>query len=95
MKKNDILLAVNYYSDMYYFLQVVKATEKTVTVRRIYANKGTGTPCVGKFNEMDEPMNKRVSNGKIRLGDWTSATIWDGKPLNNVHPMWGKNYNLY
>lgn len=95
MKTNDILLAVNYYSNMYYFLQVVKATEKTVTVRRIISNKREGTPCVNEFDDEREPMTKRVNDGKIRLGDWTSAKKWDGKPLDEWSPMWGKNYNLY
>lgn len=95
MKKNDILLAVDYYSDMYYFLQVVKATDKTVTVRRINSNKAKGIPCPNEWNEWDgEPMNKRVSNGKIRLGSWTTAEPWDGKPLHNVGAF-GVNQNLY
>lgn len=95
MKANDILLACNVYSNMYYFLQVTKATDKTVTVRRIYANCSKGTPLVGMFREDEKPMTKRVRDGKIRLGDWSSAELWDGQPLQEKHPMWGINYNLY
>lgn len=95
MKTNDILLACNVFSDMYHFLQVVKATDKTVTVRRIYANKREGTPMVDMFVDDVEPMTKRVKDGRIRLSDWTSAEVWDGQPLCNEHPVWGLNYNLY
>ena len=97
MKANDILLAHNCYSNYYYFLQVVKATEKTVTVRRINANRRNGTPIPNDFGDYYESpeQRRRVDNGKIRLGDWTSAKVWDGKPLNEVHPVWGTNYNLY
>lgn len=94
MKTNDILLAYNFYSNYYYFLQVVKATDKTVTVRRIRANQRKGTPCPNEFHD-ERPMNKRVKNGRISLSDWTSARVWDGQPLHEEHPMWGTNYNLY
>lgn len=95
MKPNDILLAENVYSDMVYFLQVVKATKATVTVREIYACKSTGLPLVGEFKEYHEPMTKKVNDGRIRLSTWASARLWDGKPVHNEHPMWGLNYNLY
>ena len=95
MKVNDILLAENVYSDMVYFLQVVKATKATVTVREIHACKRTGLPMAGKFKDYREPITKRVNDGRIRLGGWTSAELWDGKPVHNEHPMWGLNYNLY
>lgn len=95
MKLNDVLLAVDYYSDMYYFLQVTKVTAKTVTARRIYASRRTGTPLVGEFNEDHEPMTKKVNDGRIRLSTWASARLWDGKPVHNEHPIFGVNYNLY
>lgn len=95
MRPNDILLAENVYSDMVYFLQVIKATKATVTVREIYACRSTGLPMVGEFKEYHEPMTKRVNDGRIRLGDWTLAEPWDGKPVHNEHPIFGVNYNLF
>lgn len=96
MKANDILLAHNGYSDMYYFLQVVKATAKTVTLKRIYANHSKGTPCPNQFNDSHIELKKRVSDdGRVVLGGWTVAELWNGEPVQNKHPMWGLNYNLY
>lgn len=95
MKKNDILIACNLYCDMYYFLQVVRATKSTVTVREIYANKQKGIPVVGEFKDGKDEVTKRVKDGRINLGVWTTAELWDGSPLQNKHPMWGINYNLY
>ena len=101
MKTNDILLACNVYSNYYYFLQVIKATERTVTVRRINSNKREGTPrpndflTEGGYYESPEQKRRIGNDGRIRLGDWTSAEAWDGQPLRNDHPMWGMNYNLY
>lgn len=95
MKLNDILLAHDVYSNMYYFLQVVKATKATVTVREIHACKRTGMPMVGEFKDYHDPITKRVNDGRISLGTWTGARLWDGKPVHEEHPMWGLNYNLY
>jgi len=97
MKTNDILLAQDVYSNMYWFLQVVKATDQTVTVRRIKANRTNGMPLANEFREglFGHPMAKRVKNGRIRLGDWASAELWNGEPLHEEHPNWGLNYNLY
>lgn len=95
MKPNDILIAENVYSNMVYFLQVVRATRATVTVREIHACKRTGLPMVGQFKDYHDPITKRVNDGRIRLGNWTSAELWDGTPVHNEHPMWGLNYNLY
>jgi len=96
MKVNDILLAQNLYCDMYWFLQVVKATEKTVTLRRIRSNKMAGTPCPNQFNEWDDkPIVKRIGkDGRISLGSWESARLWDGKPLRK-HNGFEMNGNLY
>ena len=95
MRTNDVLLAHDCYSDMYYFLQVTKVTAKTVTARRIYASRRTGLPLVGEFNEDHGPITKRVNDGRISLGTWTGARLWDGKPVHEEHPVWGLNYNLY
>lgn len=96
MKTNDILLAHDGYSNMYYFLQVVKATAKTVTLKRIYANHSEGTPRPNEFNDYHIELKKRVrEDGTVGLGGWTSAELWNGEPLHEEHPIWGLNYNLY
>ena len=96
MKTNDILLAHDCYSDMYWFMQVTKLTAKTVTMARIYSSARAGKPVVGEFTG-EKPITKRINaDGRsVHLGGWSGAELWDGKPLNNDHPMWGRNYNLY
>lgn len=95
MKANDILLACNLYSNMYYFLQVIKATAKTVTIRRIYSNQTEGTPRPNDFMEWELERTKRITDGKVHLSNWTVAELWDGTPVHNEHAVWGLNYNLY
>ena len=99
MKVNQILLACNLYANYYYFLQVVRTTAKTVTVRRINANRREGTPRVndyltdGGYYESVE-QTRRVNNGRIRLDGWTIAEPWNGVPLQEPSPF-GMNCNLY
>ena len=83
MKTGDFLLGTNSYS----FYQVVKATAKTVSLRRV--GNDNGTPVFNRFID-DEVVTKRVSGDKVNLGSWSSARLWDGE-----HPMFGVNYNLY
>lgn len=56
MKANDILLACNVYSNYYYFMQVTKATAKSVVVRKIASNKREGTPRPNDFDEDERGM---------------------------------------
>lgn len=97
MKANDILLVENLYSNYFEFYQVIKATAKTVTIRRIHSNKRKGTPCPNEFfdEDFDRPKTKRIGDDGSIHWDWTIGRVWDGKPLQNNHPVWGMNYNLY
>lgn len=95
MKTGDFLLASDLYANAYRFYQVVKATAKTVTIRRVAANRD-GVPVRDAFLEYERPMTKRVSDdGRVSLGTWACAKLWDGVPFHSEHPVWGTNYNLY
>lgn len=93
MKTNDILLAHDFGGNCWYFMQVVKTTEKTVTVRQIMSNRMAGMPKKGEF--FGEPITRKVSkDGRIRVSDYTSAGLWDGHPLC-IMGFFGMNQNLY
>lgn len=83
MKAGDFLLG----SDSYRFYQVVKATAKTVSIRRV--GNDNGTPVFNRFID-DEVVTKRVSGDSVSLGRWSSAKLWDSE-----HPLFGVNYNLF
>lgn len=92
MKAGDFLLGSDWYTDSYSFYQVVKATAKTVSIRRVGNNNGT--PVFNRFID-DEVITKRVSGDRVRLGSWSSAELWNGVPFHSEHPLFGVNYNLY
>lgn len=95
MKANDILLAWNAYTNDYQFMQVVKTTAKTATIRAIRSNRNEGTPRPNDFSKYGRTMTKRIGEGdRIDLGGWESARPWDGRPLHEVTPF-GINTNLY
>lgn len=95
MKTNDILLAWNAYTNDYQFMQVVKTTAKTATIKAIRSNRDEGTPRPNDFSEFGRTMTKRIGDGdRIHLGGWESAEPWNGEPLQIKSPF-GMNTNLY
>ena len=95
MKANDILLAYNAYTNGYQFMQVIKTTAKTATIRAIRSNRSEGTPRPNDFSEFGRTMTKRISDDdRIHLGGWESARPWNGQPLQEKSPF-GINCNLY
>lgn len=94
MKTNDILLAYHFGGGMYYFMQVVRTTAKSVTVRQIRSNRKAGTPCPNEFAD-DEELTRRIRpDGTIRLNEYAEAELWDGHPLC-IMGFFGMNQNLY
>lgn len=92
MKAGDFLLGSDLYLNSYRFYQVVKATAKTVSIRRV--GNDNGTPVFNRFID-DEIVTKRVSGDSVSLGRWSSAKLWDGVPFHSEHPLFGVNYNLF
>lgn len=92
MKAGDFLLGSDLYLNSYRFYQVVKATAKTVSIRRV--GNDNGTPVFNRFID-DEVVTKRVSGDSVSLGRWNSAKLWDGVPFHSEHPLFGDNYNLF
>lgn len=94
MKTNDILLAYNHGGGIWYFVQVVRTTSKSVTVQQIYSKRATGMPCPNEFSE-DEQFTRMVRpDGSIRLNEYTYAQPWDGRPLQ-IMGFFGMNQNLF
>ena len=85
----DIFVVTLMYEDtLPVFYQVVKVTEKTVTLRQIKdkavtpeSNKSdTCVPLYGDFVENEEPIRKVVQpEGHLRFGR-RNAYLWNGKP---------------
>lgn len=89
-------LAKNYYSNMYWFYQVIGRTAKSVKLRRVCSNTAKGTPIEGDWAYDEKDATKRLrSDDSVSIDEWTSARPWDGVAVHNVHPMFGLNYNLY
>ena len=72
------------------FYQVVKATEKTVTIREIESGNhaawtGEATPMLNKF--IGEPMKRKVisipeyHDEFVKIESYSRARKWDGKPV--------------
>lgn len=94
MKKNDILLAYNHGGGFWYFVQVIRTTDKTVTVQQVYSTRSEGTPCPNKFSD-DEQLTRKVRpDGSIRLNEYAYAEKWDGRPLQ-IMGFFGMNQNLF
>lgn len=94
MKTNDILLAYNHGGGFWYFLQVIRTTEKPVTVRQLFSKRSTGMPCPNNFADDDALTRKVRPDGTIRLSEYAYAQVWDGKPLQ-IMGFFGMNQNLY
>lgn len=90
MEKGDILVGMWGYSCTgVNFYEVIKATEKTLTLIAIDKKIETGPHCLnetmpipGSYN--GEPFRRRIVNDRAvpgcRIDDCVNAYLWDGTP---------------
>ncbi|MES2208495.1 MAG: hypothetical protein V4525_17090 [Pseudomonadota bacterium] len=90
LKINDVLYSSwGYEQTNVDFFQVVRTTAQSVWVKELKQQKvatadmsGTTTPLINEFKENAKERMHRVKHGdSIRIESYTSASLWDGKPV--------------